>query len=308
MQTLRLGVIGLGNMGKMHAQWILDGKIPRVTLAAVCDSHADLCPYEGKAKLFSDPATLIGSGEIDAVIIATPHYSHTTLGIAALQNGLHVLCEKPISVHKADAQRLIDAHNATPKQVFAAVFNLRTNPLYIKVRELIQNGELGTIRRINWVITTWFRTQAYYNSSDWRATWAGEGGGVLINQCPHHLDLFQWLFGMPDKVRAACRFGHYHDIEVEDDVSAFMQYNNGASAVFITSTGETPGTNRLEITAERGRVVVEDGKIRWTRNVMPMSEFSQNAPGMFDAMSHWNVEIPVGDSGEGHVGIVKNFA
>ncbi|MDD5350074.1 MAG: Gfo/Idh/MocA family oxidoreductase [Chthoniobacteraceae bacterium] len=306
-KTLRLGIIGLGNMGSAHARSILDGKVPRVQLAAVCDNVLDLSGYAKDAKIFTSSEELIRSGEVDAVLICTPHYFHTTIGIDALQNGLHVLTEKPISVHKADAQRLIDAHT-NPKQVFAAMFNQRTDPHYIKVRNLIQSGELGEIRRINWIITNWFRTHAYYNSGGWRATWGGEGGGVLLNQCPHNLDLFQWLFGLPARVRATCSFGRYHDIEVEDDVTAVLEYDDGKTGVFITSTGEAPGTNRLEITAERGRVVIEDGAIRWQRNEMPMGEFSRTTAGSCSTPKKWTIEIAVSRSGEQHVGILKNFA
>jgi len=307
MNTVRLGIIGVGGMGSFHARSLLEGKVPRIKLAAVCDNVADLSRFEPDTKIFTSSEALIRSGEVDAVLIATPHYGHTTIGIDALQNGLHLLSEKPISVHKADAQRLIAAHT-NPKQVFAAMFNQRTDPFYIKLRELIQSGELGKIRRVNWIITNWFRTQAYYNSGGWRATWGGEGGGVLLNQCPHNLDLFQWIFGMPAQVRANCRIGRYHEIEVEDDVTAVLDYDDGKSAVFITSTGEAPGTNRMEVTAERGRVVVENGAFRWIRNETPMTEFSHTTTEGFATPPTWNVEIPINGNGEQHTGILKNFA
>ena len=238
MKEVRLGIIGLGNMGKVHARSIVEGRIPRSRLTAVADSNAGALKDFPDAKGFTDSAELLKSGEVDAVIIATPHYSHTTIGVQALQAGVHVLVEKPISVHKADCERLIAAHKSK-KQVFAAMFNQRTDPYYIKLRELIQSGELGEVRRINWIITNWFRTAAYYASGGWRATWAGEGGGVLLNQCPHNLDLWQWIFGRPQRVRAFCQLGRYHDIEVEDDVTAYMEYKNGATGVFITSTGDS---------------------------------------------------------------------
>jgi len=272
MKSIRFGIAGLGNMGSIHARSLLDGRIPRATLAAVADPFADLTPH-APAKPFTCTEEMIRSGEIDAILIATPHYAHTTIGIDALEQGLHVLTEKPISVHKADAQRLIAAHK-NPEQVFAAMFNQRTDPHYIKIRDLIRSGELGDIHRVTWLITNWFRSEAYYNSGGWRATWSGEGGGVLLNQCPHNLDLFQWLFGMPSKVRAHCMFGRYHNIEVEDDVTAFLEYPNGSTGSFITSTGEAPGTNRLEIAAERGRVVLEDGKLHWKRNEEALSAYS----------------------------------
>ncbi|MEO7932495.1 MAG: Gfo/Idh/MocA family oxidoreductase [Chthoniobacterales bacterium] len=303
---LRFGIVGLGNMGSTHAQWLKEGRVPRSQLSAVCDIEVDLARYAPDAKIFTSSEAMIRSGEIDVILIATPHYSHTTIGIDALEQGLHVLVEKPVSVHKADAERLIHAHK-NPKQIFGAMFNLRTDPHYTRLRELIQSGELGEIRRINWINTDWFRTQAYYNSGGWRATWGGEGGGVLLNQCPHNLDLFQWLFGMPKKLRATCQFGRYHDIEVEDDVTAVMEYDGGVTAVFVTSTGESPGTNRLEIVAERGRIILEDGTIRWFRNEIPMTEFSLTTSAKFSGPSTWKIEIPVSGNGEQHIGILKNF-
>ena len=305
MKSLRFGIAGLGNMGGIHARSILDGKIPRAILAAVADPLADLTPY-APAKPFASTQEMVRSGEIDAILIATPHFAHTPLGIDALGQGLHVLVEKPISVHKADAQRLIAAHN-NPNQVFAAMFNQRTDPHYTKIRELIQSGELGEIRRVTWLITNWFRSEAYYNSGGWRATWSGEGGGVLLNQCPHNLDLLQWLFGMPSKVRAHCLFGRYHNIEVEDDVTAFLEYPNGATGSFITSTGEAPGTNRLEIAAERGRVVLEDGKLHWKRNEEPTGEYLRTTQERYAGPPTWDIDLPVSNHGEQHNGIMKNF-
>jgi predicted dehydrogenase len=307
MKTLRLGIVGLGNMGSAHAAQILSGKIRRVALSAVADTDPSRHARAPGVKAFDSADAMIDSGLVDAVLIATPHYAHTTLGIRALKAGLHVLVEKPISVHRADCERLIAAHQGG-RQVFAAMFNQRTDRYYQKIRALIQSGELGEIRRVNWIITNWFRTEAYYASGGWRATWAGEGGGVLLNQCPHNLDLFQWMFGMPKTVRAHCGFGRYHAIEVEDDVTAFMTFANGATGVFITSTGEAPGTNRLEITAERGRVVYEAGKISYTRNEVPMSEFSRTTRESFATPPTWEVSVPAGGHGGQHNEVLENFA
>jgi predicted dehydrogenase len=305
-KELRLGIIGLGSMGRNHADAILAGKVPRCRLTAVCDAQAGTIPvYEGVA-VFTEVKEFLESGMVDGVLIATPHYSHTPIGIAALEAGLHVLVEKPISVHKADCERLIAAHRSK-KQVFAAMFNQRTDPRYVKLRDLIRSGELGKVRRINWIITTWFRTAAYYGSGGWRATWAGEGGGVLLNQCPHQLDLWQWLFGMPAQVRAHCQFGRYHEIEVEDDVTAYMEYADGTTGVFITSTGEAPGTDRLEVTTERGRVVLENGRLLYTRNEMEMSEFSRTTKDIWALPATWDVEIPVSGPGGQHAAIMENF-
>ena len=306
MQELRLGIIGLGNMGQFHANAIAAGKITDCHLAAVCDPDGRQLVRHLPARGFLSSSELINSGEVDAVLIATPHYSHTTIGIEALGAGLHVLIEKPLSVHKADCERLLAAHRGR-KQVFAAMFNQRTDPHYLKLREMIRDDELGTIRRINWIVTHWFRTAVYYASSSWRATWAGEGGGVLLNQSPHKLDLWQWLFGMPTKVRAFCQFGRYHDIEVEDDVTAYFEYENGTTGVLITSTGEAPGTDRLEIAAEKGRVIIQDGRFYWTRNEVPMSKFSKESPDGFAKPQTSEMEFPIAGHRGQHNEVLQNF-
>lgn len=308
MNKVRIGIVGLGNMGYTHAQQILAGKINRLELGAVADNNAAKLARVPQVKGFASASEMMASGLIDAILIATPHYDHTTIGIAALKAGLHVMVEKPISVHRADCERLIAAYKGREKkQVFAAMFNQRTDHYYKKIRELILSGELGEIRRVNWIITDWFRTHAYYASGGWRATWAGEGGGVLLNQCPHNLDLFQWMFGMPVKLSAHCAFGKYHDIEVEDDVTATMEFANGATGVFITSTGEAPGTNRLEITAERGKVVYENSKISYIRNETPMGEFSRTTKESFSRPGTWDVSIPAPGHGGQHNEILQNF-
>lgn len=276
MNKVRFGIVGVGNMGGNHLQSLK--KVERAELTAVCDfnrQRADSVAAEHGVKAFYDHRDLYASGMIDAVLIVTPHYAHTPLTIDAFSAGLHVLCDKPIAVHKGDAEKMLAAHRLHPELQFAVMFQMRTSPLNIKLKELIESGELGRITRINWIVTDWFRTQAYYDSGTWRATWEGEGGGVLLNQCPHQLDLFQWFFGMPDKVRAFCALGKTHRIEVEDEVMAYFEYTSGATAVFIASTGEAPGTNRLEITAENGRVLVESGRINLKRTEKPVRELLQ---------------------------------
>jgi predicted dehydrogenase len=305
--SVRLGVIGLGNMGCVHARSVRDGRVEGCELAAVCDMVAPAAGEYGDAAVFGDFREMVASGLVDAVVIATPHFSHVEIGREALRAGMHVLVEKPIAVHKADCERLLAAHRGGG-QVFAAMFNQRTDPYYRKVRDLVRGGELGAVRRVNWIITDWFRTEAYYASGGWRATWAGEGGGVLLNQCPHNLDLYQWIFGMPDRVRGFCALGRYHDIEVEDDVTAYFEYADGKTAVFVTSTGEAPGTNRLEVVGERGRLVLEDGRLKYLRNEVPTSEFSRTTGDMFGRPAVWDVTIPLPpERGSQHLGILKNF-
>ena len=265
-------------------------------------------PYRAKGlKIFDNAQYLIQSREVDAVIVATPHYQHTSIGTAVLEGGLHLMVEKPISAHKADAQRLIAVAGKHPEQVFAAMFQLRTEPRYLKIRNLIQGGELGEIVRLGWIITDWYRTEAYYASGGWRATWKGEGGGVLLNQCLHNLDVIAWLLGMPARVRGFCQLGRYHDIEVEDNVTAYLEYPNGATGVFITSTGETPGTNRFEIAGTRGKVVLENNRLTITRNESDMIEFSRAAKVGFAKPEVRHEEIPFQDAVAPHAALIQNF-
>jgi predicted dehydrogenase len=306
MKSVRIGIVGMGNMGKFHANYLLDGRVSGAQLTAVSDAiPANLEPFQ-KLKTFERSEDMIRSGAIDAVIIATPHFLHTTIGIDALQNGLHVLVEKPISVHKADCERLLAAHT-DKKLVFAAMFQSRTETKYRRIKQLITSGELGEIVRANWIVTDWYRTEAYYASGGWRATWKGEGGGVLLNQCPHNLDLIQWLCGRPSRVRGFCQLGRFHQIEVEDNVTAWLEYPNGGTGSFITSTGEAPGTNRLEIAGERGKLVLENNRLQFTRNEVSMLEFSRTAKAGFARPEVWNVEIPVdSEVGQHHV-VTQNF-
>ena len=306
MKPVRLGLVGMGNIGRWHHSYLVQGKVQRAELAAVCDAFTNLEGYR-PLQVFQDPADLFRSGEIDAVIIATPHYQHTSLGIAALEAGLHVMIEKPISAHKADAERLIEVAGRRPRQVFAGMFQLRTEPRYARIKRLIEAGDLGDLVRMSWIITDWYRTEAYYASGGWRATWRGEGGGVLLNQCLHNLDVIAWLLGMPARVRGFCQLGRYHNIEVEDHVTAYLEYPNGATGVFVTSSGEAPGTNRFEIAGTRGKVVLENNRLTFTRNEADMIEFSRTSKVGFAKPDTWIAELPFTDAPAPHATVMQNF-
>jgi predicted dehydrogenase len=308
MDNVRLAVIGIGNMGRFHLVNI--EKEPKVKLVAVCDivpERAQAAAEQYGCEPYYDAQALLDAHICDAVLIATPHYSHTTIGIAALQAGYHVLVEKPISVHKADCERLIAAHQ-DKRLVFAAMFNQRTDPHFQEIRRLVQSGELGQLERVSWIITDWFRAQAYYDSGGWRATWKGEGGGVLLNQCPHNLDLLQWICGMPEQITGHCGLGAWHNIEVEDQVTAYMKYPGKCTGVFIASTGEAPGTNRLEIAGDKGKLVFENSILTFTRNEVSTRQFCLESPAMF-AKPETTVEtITIEGSGGQHAEILENFA
>ncbi|SFT16941.1 Gfo/Idh/MocA family protein [Paenibacillus sp. BC26] len=312
MKQLRYGIIGIGNMGSGHANILTSGAIKGAVLTAVCDgfeSKRDWAreKFGDKIAVFENAETMIDSGLIDAVVVATPHYDHPTEAIQAFNKGMHVLIEKPAGVYAKQVREMNEAAAASGK-TFGIVYNQRMNPLYQKLREMIQSGEIGEVRRINWIITNWYRTQAYYDSGTWRATWGGEGGGVLINQCPHNLDLWQWTTGMmPTRMRAFCQFGKNRNIEVENDVTAYAEYENGATAVFITSTSDAPGTNRLEVSGSRGKIVIENDKMTFWRLREEEAAFNARNTEPFASPECWKIDIPSSGPSPEHAGILQNF-
>jgi predicted dehydrogenase len=312
MDKVRIGIIGLGNMGRGHAKYLLNGEIPNGELTAICDVNPAQLQWakenlDDKIALFDSMEAMIASGIVDGVLVATPHYDHPSLAIKALEGGMHVLVEKPAGVYTKQVREMNEAAQKSGK-VFGIMYNQRTNPLYQKLRDLIQSGELGELKRTNWIITNWYRPQSYYNSGGWRATWAGEGGGVLLNQDPHQLDLWQWTCGMPKRVRAFCSFGKYHDIEVEDDVTAYVEYENGATGVFVTCTGEAPGTNRFEVSGDMGKIVIENDQMTFWRNRISERRFNAEYTGGFGSPEYWKCEIPIpGAGGTQHPGITSNW-
>lgn len=311
--TINIAVIGLGNMGSSHVRDI--ATIKEANLLGVCDidkGKADHFAVEYKTKAFYTSDELLEEPDLDAIIIATPHYFHTPIAIEFLSKGIHVLTEKPVAVHANDVNRMIaaydDATKRYPDLVFAAMFQQRTHGYWRKIKDLIENGELGKLVRTTWIITDWFRTQYYYDTGGWRATWKGEGGGVLLNQCPHNLDLYQWFVGMPDRVHGFVNIGKYHDIEVEDEVTGVFEYDSGMIGHFITTTAESPGTNRLEIVGENGKLLFEDGKITFYRNRDSMLTAINTYQKSFTKVENWVIDIPYDpDTIPAHKQVIINF-
>ncbi len=312
MEKIRLGIIGTGNMGSGHIHNILDGKTPEIKIAAVADRRENRRAWAKETlpegtPIFTEGSELIQSGLCDSVLIATPHYQHPVLAQEAFKAGLHVLCEKPAGVYTKAVREMNRAAEESGK-VFAMMFNQRTNCLYRKMHELVQGGELGELKRVNWIITDWYRTQIYYDSGDWRATWDGEGGGVLLNQCPHQLDLLQWICGLPKTVQAFCHEGKWHDIEVEDDVTAYLEFENGATGVFVTTTGDAPGTNRFEVTGTRGKLVCENDTLTLWRLKTEEREFCRTSREGFAAPECEKITVETDGENPQHVGVLNAFA
>ena len=311
MDKVRLGIIGIGNMGSSHLKKLCNGECPEITPAAVCDINPERLDWAEKEypeiARFDDAEKMMDSGLIDAVLVAVPHYDHTTFSIMGMKKGLHVMCEKPAGVYTKQVKEMNEIA-AQCDVKFGMMFNQRTNCLYRKLREIVQSGKYGEIRRTNWIITTWYRTQNYYDSGSWRATWSGEGGGVLLNQCPHQLDLWQWICGMPSKVFTKMYYGKWHDIEVEDDVTTIVEYPNGAVGTFITTTGDAHGTNRLEITMDGAKIICEDTTIKITEFETPVSEHITTAIGFSNPTIMAEHTINCTGSNEQHMGVLKAFA
>ena len=317
MDKVRIGIIGIGNMGTGHVRNLMQGLIPRMELAAVADLRADRRAWAKEnlpesVRIYEEGADLIAKDDCDAVLIAVPHYFHPEFAMAAFQAGKHVMCEKPAGVYTKQVREMNEAAEKSGL-VFGMMFNQRTDCIYRKMREIVQSGELGAIKRVNWIITDWYRTDAYYDSGAWRATWAGEGGGVLLNQCPHNLDLLQWICGLPTKVSAFCHEGRWHDIEVEDDVTAYLEFGStedgkpAATGVFVTTTGDAPGTNRFEITMDGGKLVCEDRKLRLWKNAVGEREFCHTAKDGFAKPECEVIDIETDGLNEQHVGVLKAF-
>ena len=320
MNKVRFGIIGIGKMGSQHCMRFTHGLIKNGVLTAVCDiaperkkwAEEKLAPKG--VEFFDDYKAVIDSGKVDAVLIATPHYYHPVMAIYALEKGLHALIEKPAGVYTKAVREMNEVAAAKPELTFGIMYNQRTNKLYRFAKELVETGRLGSMKRINWIITNWYRPQAYYDQGGWRGTWAGEGGGVLINQCPHQLDLFQWLGGMPSSVRAHTEVGKNRNINVENDVTAFMEYENGATGVFITSTHDFPGTNRLEIDGDKGKLVIEGGKLTFTELEVSETEFNAVNRKFMPRIPSRKIKKRIGLLGqakmflfEQHTGIINNF-
>jgi predicted dehydrogenase len=311
MEKIRIGIIGYGNIGSVHAQSIASGLIKGLELTAVCDIQEcrlnqakESFPDVG---LFADYRELLDSGAVDAVLIATPHYLHPPIAVAAFQKGLHVLIEKPAGVYTRQVKLMNEAAEKSGR-VFGIMFNQRTHPLFRQARDMVRTGRLGRPKRLVWIITNWYRTQAYYDSGGWRGTWSGEGGGVLINQAPHNIDLWQWIFGLPSRLRAFCYHGKYHNIEVEDEAAIYAEYKNGATATFLTSTGESPGTNRLEITGDLGKIVIESGKLRFWELAESERSFCFTDRTGTATPPYTYHEFEPQPAGNAHLKILQNFA
>lgn len=311
MNKVRIGIIGIGNMGSAHANTIFQGKIDGLELAAVCDTD----PYRlqwakqtfgPSVSFYSDYRLLITDGMVDAILIATPHNLHPVIAIDGFAANLHVLTEKPAGIDTFHVRQMNEAAKKSGKK-FGIMYNQRTNPLYVRLKKMVEEGMLGEMKRFVWIVSNWYRSQAYYDSGLWRASWKGEGGGVLINQCPHNLDIWQWITGMPTKIRSFCKYGHYHNITVEDDVTIIAEYDNKASAVFITSTGEYPGTNRLEYSGTKGKAVIEEGILKFYRLETDEREICFSSNESYPKVDVHYQEFKQQEPESGHIGILQNF-
>ncbi len=317
MEKIRLGIIGVGNMGSSHTDNIMKGLCPDIVITAVADINPERKAWltdvvekyhYSKVEFFTDALAMLDSGLIDGCIVAVPHYDHPRYAMECMKRSIHVMVEKPAGVYTKQAREMNEEAEKHPEVVFGMMFNQRTNCVYRKMYELVRLGVYGSIRRTNWIITDWYRPQAYYDSGNWRATWSGEGGGVLLNQCPHNLDLWQWICGMPKKVSTHMQFGKWHDIEVEDDVTTYVEYENGATGVFITTTGDAHGTNRFEIQLDKAKIVAMGNELSVLEYETTEQEFSKTNKVAFATVPARQLELDLDGKNEQHVGVLNAWA
>lgn len=294
-KKIRFGLIGIGTQGGTYAGF-LTGKAgipgmaapecpPHCALGALCDidpAKEKMCREKyPEIPFYRDWKEMVDSDDVDAVITTVPHYLHHEIAIYCLEHGRNVLVEKPAGVRAKDVMAMNACAAAHPDVAFGIMFNQRTNKLYQNVKEIVASGEMGQIRRSQWIINSWWRPDSYYRQSEWRATWGGEGGGVLVNQAPHQLDLWQWICGVPVKVYSKNLNGCHRDIAVENDVTMMVEFANGAVGTFITCTHDANGTDRLEIDLDGGKIVVDNSRIatvyRYVKDGKHVSEDELNA-------------------------------
>ena len=313
-EKVKLGIIGIGNQGSTYARRLArENWVPDIQLVAIADINPDRIAWarenvSADIAYFDDALAMLDSGLLDACVVSVPHYDHPKYVIECLRRGIHVLCEKPAGVYTEQVREMNAEAEKHPETVFAMMFNQRTNCVYRKMRELIQSGRYGRVRRANWLITNWYRSQYYYDSGDWRATWSGEGGGVLLNQCPHQLDLWQWILGLPKKVQSFMHYGQWHDIEVEDDVTTYMEYEDGHTGVFITSTGDPHGTNRFEVQMDGAQLVVENDKLYLTELEQPEQDWTKTNTQPFGSVPGKEIVVETDGLNPQHQGVFEAFA
>ncbi len=313
LKKVRFGIVGMGNQGKYYANILTEGKVRNGVLAAMCDNDPKALDkakelYGENYAYFSDAEEMMKSGLIDTVLVEIPHYDHAKIAIMAMDNNLHAIVDKPAGVYTKQVNTMLK-RNETNDKVLGIMFNQRTNPAFRKMKQMISDGEIGEIKRTNWIITDWYRTQFYYDSGNWRGTWDGEGGGVLYKQAPHQLDLFQWIIGMmPSKVRSFCHFGKWHDIEVEDDVTTYCEYPNGATGVFVTTTADTPGTNRFEVTGTKGTLIFENDRLTFKKLKVDEREHCYTATSGFAHAEYTTHAVNIYGENVQHKGILNNVA
>ncbi len=316
MKPVKTAIIGMGSMGSKYAAFLLNGQVPGMELAAVTRVRperlaamqitlpAHLPVYPSADALFA--AVDAGELSLDAVIIVTPHRLHEEQATAAMKRGLHVLCDKPAGIFSRQARNVEESCPAG--LVYASIFQQRTSPAYRKIRDLVQSKKYGGLKRVNWVVTDWYRPNLYYQEVSWRGSWQLDGGGILLNQCPHNLDLLQWIFGVPSRVQGFCHNGKYHPIEVEDDVTAYLEWDSGTTGTFIASTGEAPGVNRLEISLDNALLIYEKGGLNLCILDRPELDYRLHAKEAYIKPKGTWETIPLEEGGQPYLQILDNFA
>lgn len=314
---IRVALVGVGVMGSKYADMIVSGEVKNMVLTGVVARNlkaqewaAILVNAEGlHPNVYRDVDDMFAhADDFDAVIIVTPHKTHEEIAVRAFELGKHVLCDKPAGATIGQAQNMTAASKQYDK-VYGMIFHQHRYPKYLYIKQALENGELGELKRMLMVNSRYFRTAHYHQSGSWRSSWNGEGGGALINQGAHILDIWQWLFGMPQKIYAEIPFGKYNEFKVDDEATISMRYENGATGVFMLTTGEAVWQERLEIVGTKGRMLLEDDILHIYRYSKDSTEYIATED--VNSREHLAITeevINFGKAEEPYVEILENFA
>lgn len=239
--------------------------LPTTQLVGVTDVNAALAEQRAEelgCPAFPDYPSMLSATRPDVVVIMTPHPFHAEIAIAALEAGCHVLCEKPMAVHVGEADAMIAAAERAGR-LLAVSLQFRHRPEIVAAKQIVDAGGLGELQRVD-VLACWTRANRYYQQMPWRGTWKGEGGGVLMNQAPHNLDLACYLAGPPSRVVAWTRT-RLQPIEAEDTAHAMLSWPGGAMGTIHASTAEADTGDRIELLGTGGRLLVTPGHLTYER-------------------------------------------
>ena len=313
---MKLGIAGIGVIGESYLKLFKEGRIKEGEVAAVASRNTQRVEKIleklnlQEVRVYGSLKEMLEKESLSGVIITTPHKLHVSMMKEALQMGVSVLTDKPLSSTRKEAEEMAVFAKDYPDLVKGVLFNKRANPIHKEIKKIIESGELGILRRALYEVTDYYRSHRYYEESGWRGTYEEEGGGVLMNQAVHQMDLLTWFTDLPKEVMAFLKEGSHRPMTTENDAYLHLFYEGGGVGHFITSTHESPGVHRLELSFDQGQILMENEKtLKITKLQEPEEDFSRKTETLF-AHVPGTLEVkefePLEDKEE-HVRTIENF-